>query len=368
MTKRAGKYGTAESRWAGVGPYYAMFPSAFSDAVVKKYTAVGDPVLDPFAGRGTTVFSAAIQGRCGIGVELNPVGWVYAKAKLNPANQCAVVERFKSLSLDVHRYRKAADGMPPFFRWCYRPNVLQYLLAARAQLDWRHSRVDRTAMAILLINLHGKRNDSLSNQMRQTKCMSPGYAVRWWRERSLRAPEVDPVEFLLKRLAWRYAKGLPKIERSNVYLGDSLRVLPKLISGFSNRKRRARLLLTSPPYYGVTNYYYDQWLRLWVLGGSPNAKRPGGRYRGKFENKEEYTRLLQEVFAQAKRLLVPDATVYVRTDRREITLSTTVGVLRQVFPHHRLRQALRPYLRPTQTNLFGHPEPKIGEVDLILTR
>ena len=40
-------YGTPADRWAGMGPYYAMFPTAFSDAVVEKYSRPGDLVLDP---------------------------------------------------------------------------------------------------------------------------------------------------------------------------------------------------------------------------------------------------------------------------------------------------------------------------------
>ena len=68
------KYGTAEARWAGVGPYYAMFPTTFADEVVREYTQIGDAVLDPFAGRGTAIYSAAIQQRHAVGVEINPVG------------------------------------------------------------------------------------------------------------------------------------------------------------------------------------------------------------------------------------------------------------------------------------------------------
>jgi DNA modification methylase len=68
-----------------IGPYYAMFPTRFADAVIKKHTLPGDTVLDPFAGRGTAIFSAAALGRRGFGVEISPVGWIYAKAKLGPA-------------------------------------------------------------------------------------------------------------------------------------------------------------------------------------------------------------------------------------------------------------------------------------------
>ena len=83
-------YGTAASRWAGVGPYYAMFPVSFATAAVKEYTKPKEFVFDPFAGRATSLFAAASEGRHGIGIEINPVGWVYGKAKLQTASQSDV--------------------------------------------------------------------------------------------------------------------------------------------------------------------------------------------------------------------------------------------------------------------------------------
>ena len=75
-----GNYSTAASRWAGVGPYYAMFPADFAAQVINEYTEKGDTILDPFAGRATSLFAAASSDRVGLGVEINPVGWVYGKA------------------------------------------------------------------------------------------------------------------------------------------------------------------------------------------------------------------------------------------------------------------------------------------------
>jgi hypothetical protein len=367
LAAQEGKYSSAVGRWSGVGPYYAMFPVAFASDVIREYTRRGDVVLDPFAGRGTAVFSAATNGRRGIGIEINPVGWVYAQAKLRPAAAESVTERLVGLSKIAHQYRKAAQDAPPFFRWCYHRDVLEYLLAARASLDWRSRPVDWTTMAFVLINLHGKRSGSLSNQMRQTKAMSPAYAINWWRERSLRPPALDPLQFLLKRVAWRYAKGLPEIEESQVYLGDSTRVLRHVSRYWSAHPKPINLLLTSPPYYGITDYHYDQWLRLWLLGNRPTARRVGGLHKGKFENKQQYRQLLLDVFMLAKPLLRRSAVIYVRTDRRELTLSVTSEVLREVFPRHRCCYKSRPYTRPTQTNLFGYSEPSAGETDLIFT-
>jgi hypothetical protein len=366
MSEPSGKYETAERRWAGVGPYYAMFPIEFADHVVKKYTSTGATVLDPFAGRGTAIFSAATNMRNGIGVELNPVGWVYSQAKLNPAAKDDVIERVREVGKLAAR-RTSKPRLPVFFSWCFSPAVRQFLVTARKHLHWRQNKVDCTLMALLLVNLHGKREASLSNQMRQTKSMSPDYAVNWWKDHSFRPPKVDPVEFMEKKIEWRYAKGTPVRSDSFMYLGDSIKRLRDV------RKRASRLslppatlLLTSPPYCGITNYHYDQWLRLWLLGGPPNALAVSGRHRGKFADQKKYKQLLFGVFSRTQPLLDKNAVVYVRTDHRDLTLRMTIDVLEQVFPKKRMFRYARLIEKPTQTHLFKNKIEKSAEVDIVL--
>ncbi len=366
-----GRFGSAENRWIGVGPYYAMFPAAFADQVIAEHTEPGDIVLDPFAGRGTAVYSAAVAGRVGLGVELNPVGWIYCRTKLAPADKDGVEARIRAVRDSSPRFRKAASELPIFFRHCYSKEVREFLVSARQLLNWRQSDIDRTAMAFLLIHLHGKFSDSLSNQMRQTKAMAPNYAVQWWKDRQLEPPQLDPVDFLQKKLDWRYAKGVPRCNPSKVYLGDSTQVLRSLLGTLSRRNlQRASLLLTSPPYFGITNYHYDQWLRLWLLGGPPTDRRTptkyNGKHQGKFANHEVFRALLYAVFARSASLLKKDATVYVRTDRREPTLGMTKAALKMAFPNHDLERVNQALSGETQTRLFGHFAPRFGEVDLVM--
>lgn len=362
-------YDSAARRWAGLGPYYAMFPTEFADRVVRKYTDEGDLVLDPFAGRGTAIFSAATQNRAAVGVEINPVGFVYAKAKLAPAEHDAVAEQVRLIARasTARRYAEDAKALPVFFRRCFAARVRRFLLAARERLDWRRSTLDRTTMAIILVYLHGKQGAALSNQMRQTKSMSPDYAIRWWEDHAMAPPDIDPAEFLKSRLEWRYAKGTPECEASTVYLGNSLIVLQRIGAQVAQGAlQRANLLFTSPPYCGITNYHYDQWLRLWMLGGPPNAHRNGNGRSGKFEHQDNYRILLEQVFRRAKRILHRDAIVYVRTDARQFTRDTTISVLREVFPGKTMSVRRRPINGATQTQLFGDFGEKAGEVDLVL--
>jgi hypothetical protein len=150
-----------------------------------------------------------------------------------------------------------------------------------------------------------------------------------------------------------------------MHFGCSTQVLP---SAKRSIVQRASLLFTSPPYFGLTNYHYDQWLRLWLLGEAPNAQRKPGVNRAKFENSEAYHALLQRVFCAAARLATRDVVVYVRTGKQRATYGPTRAALRKAFPQHRIYRRLRPFTRPTQTSLFGDHREKAGELDLILRR
>lgn len=49
----------------------ATYPIALADRIIKIYSKEGDLVFDPFVGVGTTVTSAYMQKRSGVGIELN---------------------------------------------------------------------------------------------------------------------------------------------------------------------------------------------------------------------------------------------------------------------------------------------------------
>lgn len=354
-------------RWAAVGPYYAMFPVNFAFDVIEKYTQPGDCVLDPFVGRGSSIYAAAATERTGCGIEINPVGWLYSSVKLRPATKERVLKRLIKIGRDAKEINVDQTNLPIFFEWAYTPTVLRFLLAARSNLRWksRESIVDRTLMAFILIHLHGKRLGSLSNQMRDSKAMAPDYSVRWWKKHNMRPPHIDPITFLEQRIERRYSKGRPRLN-GDILHGDSIELLN------SHKQRIAfaspfNLLFTSPPYHSVTNYHYDQWLRLWMLGHAPCPYWKSGPWQRKFQSKSDYFYLLKNVFMASGLLMSEDAIVVVRTDARKFTYSTTVETLKMAFPNKHLNEIHRPVNKKTQTTLYGDFSKKPGEIDIIMT-
>lgn len=352
-------------RWSGIGPYYAMFPVPFAFHAIEKYTQPGDFVLDPFAGRASSIYAAAALGRTGCGIEINRVGWLYGKVKLNPAAKDDVENRIDSVARYARRIvTEEVANLPEFFSHCYAPDTLRFLLAARRILQWKKNSVDATLMAIILVHLHGKAGSAFSNQMRQGKAMSPQYSIRWWQAKGFRPPEMDPSEFLKRKLVWRYAKGTPIMTQSAVIFGDSSRVLSQMRG--NNPAPQYDFLFTSPPYYAITDYHYDQWLRLWMLGNQPLPLHGGGDSKGRFQSQLYYYNLLRKVFSDSAQLLKPGASLLIRTDARPFTFSTTINALREAFPDKTIDVMERPFEGKTQTELYGDKTKKPGERDILL--
>ena len=146
---------TAESRWARLGPYYAMFPMEFARQVVEAFSKHGDMVLDPFCGRGTAPYVAMVSGRGAAGCDINPVAWLYAAVKTDPHPSLAdVIRRIDEIGRAVReRDCRPADE---FQELAFARRALGFINAARRELRWRDNALDRTIAALLLHYLHAK--------------------------------------------------------------------------------------------------------------------------------------------------------------------------------------------------------------------
>ena len=74
--------------WTGIGgastrEHPAPFPLALAERLVRMFSFVGDVVLDPFMGTGTTAVAALRWGRSSVGVEVDPQYAAMAHARLD---------------------------------------------------------------------------------------------------------------------------------------------------------------------------------------------------------------------------------------------------------------------------------------------
>lgn len=98
--------------------HIAMFPEELPRRLIKMFAFVGDTVLDPFAGSGTTNLSAKNLGRNSIGYEINPEFISNIKQKLG-ANQRDIYEtnfEFLKQKLLTVDFAKEIEKLPYIFK------------------------------------------------------------------------------------------------------------------------------------------------------------------------------------------------------------------------------------------------------------
>lgn len=247
-------------RLNAVCPYYTMFPLEFPLRQLDLFPDA-QRVLDPFCGRGTTLYAARLTGRKATGVDISPVAVAIAQAKTAQATARGVV------AMAERAIRGAAAEAPAgeFWAWAFHPDTLREIVALRRWLlSSANTGVAQLLRAIVLGSLHGPRNKGVpsysSNQMPRTYAPKPDYAVRYWRANGLVPVRVSMVD-LIKRKAHRLLDESPPRVYGRALLGDAAATVGSL-------RERFDLVVTSPPYYGMRTYVADQWLRNWFVGGS----------------------------------------------------------------------------------------------------
>ena len=77
-----------QTGWEGFFPYYAGYPELFARELLQSAKlAHGAVVLDPWNGSGTTTYTATSLGLNSIGIDLNPVMIIVARARLLPPSE-----------------------------------------------------------------------------------------------------------------------------------------------------------------------------------------------------------------------------------------------------------------------------------------
>lgn len=336
-------------------PYFAMFPESFVERQVRAHTVAGEITFDPFCGRGTTVFQSLLMGRPSAGTDVNPVAACIAGAKADPPSLSQILERVDELQETLPSAREASQ-LPLFFDACFHPETLQHLLFLRESLDWRRCRTDRFIAAMALGALHGESHRSelyFSNRMPRTISTKPDYSIRWWRDRGYVAPRRDAFGILRRLARFRYRQE-PAELRGTVAQSDAR----DCGVAFSDLTNKVRLVVTSPPYLNTTDYYEDQWLRLWFLGGETRPVLRQGK-DDRLIRAQDYWQFLTEAWTGLMPLLADDAIVVIRIGGKGLSrsdllsgLQTTLETAAEGVSVAALDDGVTTSIKPRETTVF----------------
>jgi len=81
-------------------PFSAKFPPQTPRYYIEKFSSVGDVVLDPFLGSGTTLVECMLLNRDGIGIDINPIFSLISNSKTTLLNN-AQLDEIKDILSDI---------------------------------------------------------------------------------------------------------------------------------------------------------------------------------------------------------------------------------------------------------------------------
>lgn len=234
------------------------FPPALAYYFVVKYSRPGDLVLDPFSGKGTTPLEACLNGRVGIGNDLSPEAYVLTRAKVRPVSYRQVVEWIKWAETRVRPREYSVKDVEDSVRAFFSDYTLRQMLAVRDLIEETKDRdLSNFLKAMMLGILHGPTKMHLSIKCSHSFSMAPGYIKRYVKKNGVKKPRRDVLLSLRMKAEKVFRDGIPAV-KGEAYMTDA-RSLPI-------EDESIDLVVTSPPYFNMQTYAWDNWLRLWFLG------------------------------------------------------------------------------------------------------
>lgn len=226
---------------------------------VLRYSKPGDAVLDPFSGKGTLPLEACINDRRGIGNDLAPEAYVLTKSKVNPVS----LEKIEEAVSDIRASWLPGDHDPRVededVRVFFSDYTLRQILALRELLLRQETNTGNFLKALMIGILHGPSSIHLSVPCSHSFSMSPGYVRRYSKTHRLAKPKREVLDCLLEKSRRVLSDGLPrKRGKATMFDARSLKIDDEFVD----------LIVTSPPYFNMQTYAWDNWLRLWFLGYS----------------------------------------------------------------------------------------------------
>jgi hypothetical protein len=241
--------------------YRACFKPQLPAFFIDRLTEPGEPVYDPFSGRGTTALQAALSGRAPVANDVNPLSAMLCAPRLDPPPVEEVRRRLEGIDLGAAPDWKREDLLA-----FYHPQTLRAICALRAWLlrDAELDPVDCWIRMVALNRLTGHSPGFFSvYTMPPNQAVSAVSQVRINAARAQVPPLRDVRAIIMGKTARLLADGPPPPHPAALLMTGPAAATPALADG------SVALVVTSPPFLDVVDYEGDNWLRCWFAGINP---------------------------------------------------------------------------------------------------
>jgi len=257
----------SESPFSAVHWHPGRFASQIPAALISSLTGRGDLVIDPFVGSGTTLVEAQRLGRRGFGIDLNPVSCLIAQAKTLAASSTEVEGA-------VREIQRRLQGRQEVFLEDNRAFVPTTVQAAK----WYSPGVRRQLAGLwrLIVDFDEPLMGMLGRFGFSAILLEVCRETRHW---GYVCDNTEPKGHREAEVLARCVASLDRLVEAYRLRDNELRdrrrgsVVPALIVAGDARVRlrdlaasSAKLVVTSPPYFGVCDYIKAQRLAFEWFG------------------------------------------------------------------------------------------------------
>ena len=310
FTGSKGDEGGASYHW-----YPARFIPQLPGIFINYFSVPGGKVLDPFCGSGTTLVEAYKFGREATGIDLNPVAVLIAKARLTKYSSKhfadfeeilgrKIQENLLSL-ISKNSLQELKLIVPNFeenFGWYHAETLLELAAIWKSLHEVVDSKYFNVGIAAFSASLARS-----SSQEKHWGWICDNVKPKILNYKPAKSNFLAKLE-AYKNFATEIQNDAKDLQESDVKLSE-IKVLQGdssiLLSSFENDS--FDLVVTSPPYFNVTDYVKSQRLsNLWLVQDFESLKNKeiGARYRRQGKNSlQVYLEQMGKVFSQLYRIL-----------------------------------------------------------------
>jgi DNA modification methylase len=244
--------------------YRACFKPQLPAYFIRRFTAEGGVVYDPFSGRGTTIIEAALSGRRVIANDANPLAMILARPRLDVPDIDAVAARLRTFDYDpgVHPDR----DLSMFYEGRTASEIAWLRNYLRERRDsGAEDAVDAWIRMIATNRLTGHSPGFFSvYTFPPNQAVSAASQVRINQRRGQAPPYRDTKAIILKKTQ-RLLRGVSQDDAARLKVAAAEAVFLTGDAGNTGAipDGQVDLTVTSPPFLDIVQYADDNWLRCW---------------------------------------------------------------------------------------------------------
>ncbi|MBI1857804.1 MAG: hypothetical protein HYR97_01605 [Candidatus Melainabacteria bacterium] len=216
------------------------FPPSLADYFIQHFSNVGDLVLDPYSGKGTTPLQACLLDRTGFGIDVTPEAYILTSAKVSGIKHDEAVQYLKSIEYGISNTN--IKDVPSDVKVFFSTKTLAQILVIRERLledlelnsnsiNYTTGKLNHTItskkeklaaywLGILIGIIHGSSIYSLSLPCSHSFSMAPNYTKNYAKKHGLKKPNRNVLECMIQRSKLLQSEPSPRVY-GKAYIGKA---------------------------------------------------------------------------------------------------------------------------------------------------